>query len=68
MKNNLRPVGTIFEVVFSPILGSTSTKGCIIKYHVLGYEMVARYEGDIVGVRREIIEAVHARDGDENEN
>lgn len=58
MKNKLRPIGTEFEVVFPPIVGSNDTKGCTVKYHVVGYEIVARFRGDKVGVRREVIVAI----------
>ena len=58
MKEKLRPVGTVFEVVFPHIVGSSDTKGCTMKYHVVGYEMTARFRGDKVGVRREVIEAI----------
>ena len=58
MEEKLRPVGTEFELDYPHIVGSNDTKGCTIKYHIIGYEMVARFRGDKVGVIREVIEAI----------
>lgn len=60
MKSKLRPVGTVFEVVYPPIVGSTSTntRGSIIKYRVIAHETSFRSLEDKVGILSEVIEAI----------
>lgn len=66
MKTKLKPVGTVFEVVYPPIIGDTNTKASIIKYQVIAYERAARFDDDTEGVRREVVEAIDIRLVDED--
>ena len=61
-KNELRPIGTEFEVVYPPTKFSNSTKPSVMKYQVIAHKKVFKFLGDEEGQIGEVVEAVEIKE------
>ena len=61
MESKLRPVGTEFEVEYPPIVGSTDTRGSIIKYRIVAHKIALQFLEDEKGILGEVVEPIETR-------
>jgi len=62
--NELRPIGTEFEIEYPPIEHSNFIKRHTLKYRIIAHKRTFRFLGDKEGVMGEVVEAIGEKKND----